>query len=69
MCVYVFCIYACVCLWCAKYKICIFGMYDTRSAKCENGVHVCVYVSICLCVAVFCVCGVLNIKLVSLECM
>ena len=65
MCAYV-CASAYVCLWHVKYKICIFGMYDTESAKCENGtvsVSMCVYVCPFVCVNLYCVCGVPNTKL------
>ena len=63
--------YVCTCLYVsvhvyvcgAKYKICIFDMYGIKSAKCENGAHVHLWVF------VVCVCGVPNIKLVSLACM
>ena len=58
------CFYVCVCLWCTKYKICIFGMYDIKSAKCENDT-----VSVSMCVYLYHVCAMPNIKLVSLVCM
>ena len=58
------CICVCVCVWCTKYKICIFGLYDTKSAKCESDT-----VSVIICVYLYNVCVVPNIKLVSLVCM
>ena len=64
------CIYACVYLWHAKYKIFIFGIHAChKKCKCESGttsVSMCVCVCPFVCVYLNCVCGVPNIKLVSL---
>ena len=54
------CIYACVYLWYAKYKICIFSIHAYhKKFKMWKwyyiSIHVCLYVSICLCVSVLCV--------------
>ena len=70
------CVYLCTCVsvsMCAGVSahvcecVCIFGMYDTKSTKCENGVYIYLCVSICLYVSVLFVCGVPNIRLVSVA--
>ena len=56
---------ACVGLWYAKYKICIYGMYanEPKCVKCKNGI------CICLCVSVHMCDHVPVINLISLACM
>ena len=57
----------CMCVWCAKYEISIFGMYanDPKSVKCKNGI--CIFVCMCLCTFIFlCVCGVCAIYKLSI---
>ena len=65
------CICACVYLWHAKYIkfVSLAYMHVTKSAKCESGttsVSMCVCVCPFICMYLYCVCGVPNIKLVYL---
>ena len=62
-------VYLCMCvyLWHAKYKICIFGIHAChKKCKMLKWYYICVHVCPFVCVYLYCVCGVPNIKLVSL---
>ena len=53
------CIYFCACVWCAKYKISIFGIYTKWAKKWKIQkwyLYLCVHVSVCTCISVCVVC-------------